>query len=129
MTTNTPELLDPALIRPGRVDMQVGFTLAPRAQIIENFLRMYVVTPEEQARITRLANTKLRSRITDPEKLKEMAKEFAERLPEDTFSPAEIQGFLLKRKKDAQRALNDVEKWRDEMVEAKKKGKKLVGAA
>lgn len=129
MTTNTPELLDAALIRPGRVDMQVGFTLAPRAQISETFLRMYITTPEEQATSKRLSKSRLRSRITDPEKLKEMAKEFAERLPENTFSPAEIQGFLLKRKKDAQRALDDVEKWRDEMVDAKKKGKKLVGAA
>jgi chaperone BCS1 len=32
------------------------------------------------------------------------------------------------RKKNPQKALNDLEKWRDEMLESKKKGKKLVGA-
>jgi len=32
------------------------------------------------------------------------------------------------RKKDPQRALDDVEKWRDELLESKRKGKKLVGA-
>jgi len=41
MTTNHPERLDPALIRPGRVDMQIGFKLAARQQIRELFIRMY----------------------------------------------------------------------------------------
>lgn len=41
MTTNHPERLDEALIRPGRVDMRIGFTLATKQQIREIFLRMY----------------------------------------------------------------------------------------
>jgi chaperone BCS1 len=32
MTTNFPEKLDPALVRPGRVDLQVGFSLATHGQ-------------------------------------------------------------------------------------------------
>jgi chaperone BCS1 len=32
MTTNYPEKLDAALIRPGRVDLQIKFTLATREQ-------------------------------------------------------------------------------------------------
>ncbi|EXF83089.1 hypothetical protein CFIO01_06985 [Colletotrichum fioriniae PJ7] len=41
MTTNKPESLDEALIRPGRVDLQVGFTNATPAQATELFQRMY----------------------------------------------------------------------------------------
>lgn len=130
MTTNTPEKLDAALIRPGRVDLQVAFTLATQDQIRETFMRMYSQTAEEQTIGGRLPSTKSRavSKITDPQRLEEMAKNFSDQLPADKFSPAEIQGYLLMRKKDPQRALNDLEKWRDEMMESKKKGKKLVGA-
>ncbi|KAF1968907.1 P-loop containing nucleoside triphosphate hydrolase protein [Bimuria novae-zelandiae CBS 107.79] len=129
MTTNTPETLDAALIRPGRVDLQVAFTLATRAQIHETFMRMYSATPEEQATGSRIPiKSRPVSKITDPETLEGMARRFAEQLPESTFSPAEVQGYLLTRKKDPQRALDDVVRWRDEVLEAKKKGKRLVGA-
>lgn len=130
MTTNTPEKLDAALIRPGRVDLQVAFTLATQDQIHETFMRMYSQTPEEQTTGGRLSTHKSRpvSKITDPETLEGMARTFSEQLPADKLSPAEIQGYLLMRKKDPQRALNDLEKWRDETLESKRKGKKLVGA-
>ncbi|KAL1591546.1 hypothetical protein SLS60_011794 [Paraconiothyrium brasiliense] len=130
MTTNTPEQLDAALIRPGRVDLQVAFTLATQDQIHETFVRMYSQTSEEQIRGGRRTNSKSRpvSKIADPETLEAMARTFSQQLPADMFSPAEIQGYLLMRKKDPQRALNDLKKWRDEMLESKKKGKKLVGA-
>ena len=41
MTTNRLYGLDTALIRPGRIDLQVAFTLATRKQIREMFERMY----------------------------------------------------------------------------------------
>src|ERR1017187_4818007 len=41
MTTNHPEKLDEALIRPGRVDHQVAFSNAMQHQIKELFERMY----------------------------------------------------------------------------------------
>ncbi|KAH6621876.1 P-loop containing nucleoside triphosphate hydrolase protein [Boeremia exigua] len=130
MTTNTPEQLDAALIRPGRVDLQVAFTLATRDQIHETFMRMYSTTSEEQAKGGLLPNKKSRSvsKVTDPEELKDMAEKFTAQLPADSLSPAEIQGYLLMRKKDPQRALDDLERWRDDLMESKKKGKKLVGA-
>ena len=42
MTTNHPENLDEALIRPGRVDIQIKFTLTTRDQIRDIFIRMYL---------------------------------------------------------------------------------------
>lgn len=55
-----------------------------------------------------------------------IAKSFANQIPSDLFSPAEIQGFLLKRKKDPRRALEEVGVWVEGMVEVKRKGSKLI---
>lgn len=41
MTTNHPEKLDDALVRPGRVDMKIEFALANKQQTRELFKRMY----------------------------------------------------------------------------------------
>ncbi|KAF2021130.1 BCS1-like ATPase-like protein [Aaosphaeria arxii CBS 175.79] len=154
MTTNLPEKLDAALIRPGRVDLQVQFTLATRDQMRDIFKRMYnthevakakapakrkaVPSSPTTGKFGRSGSTKedaefldLLARepaldVVDPERLKEMANEFADQLPERQFSPAEIQGFLLMRKKEPSRALREVAKWRDSMLEAKAKDVKVL---
>ncbi|KAF9737053.1 hypothetical protein PMIN01_04832 [Paraphaeosphaeria minitans] len=139
MTTNHPEKLDPALIRPGRVDLQVQFTLATRAQSRDIFTRMYSSTspsaspppqPKPSRPSTPIAQPALSSTPEDeaflelltrePEldvvqaaQLGAMADEFASKIPAGRFSPAEIQGFLLTRKKEPRRALAEVEAWRD----------------
>lgn len=56
-----------------------------------------------------------------PQELDNMAEIFASTLPEDAFSPVDIQGFLLERKKDPERTLQDMEGWRDEQTKAKKR--------
>ena len=50
ITTNYPEKLDKALIRPGRIDVKIHFTWAPLAMIqdmMENFYGVAVGVPEE----------------------------------------------------------------------------------
>lgn len=184
MTTNRPEKLDEALIRPGRVDHQVAFGNATQTQIKELFERMYTNdlprTTFVKSGSSTIASTKptplqtLKEKdelLTPPitpttatyehtnghvpngseklvngeakvngavvigekdngevreQELKKIAKAFSEKVPSDMFSPAEIQGFLLKRKKDPRKALNEVEKWVEGMVEVKRKGTKLV---
>ena len=160
MTTNFPEKLDEALIRPGRVDMKVQFTNATRSQICELFTRMYSadtsasLAPDQMnlspiskvngnAKHTKLngsllqpKSNKIGSVMTPPESPKQantpttplspssieaVATRFAERMPEDKFTPAEVQGFLLTRKKEPMKALEEVEAWRDGLLEAKEK--------
>ncbi len=70
LTTNHRELLDAALIRPGRIDVEFKLDLASREQIASMFLRFY---PDEKTAIDTLV---------------------AE-LPERTLSPAQIQQALL----------------------------------
>ena len=53
----------------------------------------------------------------------ELAEQFADALPEQSFSPAEIQGYLLVRKLNPAQAVKNVTGWRDEQL-MKKSGKK-----
>jgi chaperone BCS1 len=161
MTTNNPEKLDAALIRPGRVDLQVFFTLATHAQIHDIFIRMYstkfdkrspnsqsindadIIDPFKTSRPLSSASTltnnddflnsvfpgkAIPSGASEEDKLEAMAEQFANSLPDKMFSPAEIQGFLLMHKREPRKALEAAAAWKEEVLEAKKKGKKVVGA-
>ena len=169
MTTNHPEKLDEALIRPGRVDHQVAFGNATQMQVKELFERMYTndlprtklilssPTPSVPAPSTSTTSTlpekpNDKNDFTPPltptktstngpttiekpknpdlslstEQLSEEAGKFAKQVPDDMFSPAEIQGFLLKRKKDPRRAVLEVGTWVEGMREVKRRGGRVV---
>jgi chaperone BCS1 len=175
MTTNHPEKLDEALIRPGRVDHQVAFSNATQLQVKELFERMYTndlprtkliithpsssspdadkfvgkaivkaddtltppLTPTNASAngsasangaviIHNSKTEKLRDEELSPDELSEIAARFAKQVPDDMFSPAEIQGFLLKRKKDPRRAVLEVGIWVEGMREVKRRGGKVV---
>ncbi|MCJ1285440.1 hypothetical protein MMC26_004780 [Xylographa opegraphella] len=153
MTTNYPDKLDDALIRPGRVDMKVAFRMASRSQIRKLFVRMYSAdTIKPGSKLTngyahtahnnltsiqpnvmaRMRNSSIkapndivtppltpREKVDSGSDLKDIAAKFADLLEEETFTPAEIQGFLLTRKKEPKRALEEVAEWRDKTLEAK----------
>jgi chaperone BCS1 len=166
MTTNRPEKLDEALIRPGRVDHQVAFSNATQTQIKELFERMYaddgphqrgrivgsgpgeiklVVKRDERGPVAGESKEKDRGvEMTPPdtpignghanghvisgkeekrgEDLSGLASEFSKQIQDHMFSPAEIQGFLLKRKKDPRKAVLEVTKWVEGMREVKSGG-------
>jgi chaperone BCS1 len=176
MTSNFPDKLDDALIRPGRIDMRIDFTKATRSQMSELFTRMY--SPDTTAQPTKLTTSSATSgpapatdvhcikeklpqsltnghlpaqELTPPEspreattpsgttekspalitpasdltapQLHDIATAFAAKLEEDTFTPAEIQGFLLTRKKEPVRALSEVDAWKVSVMEARDKKK------
>jgi chaperone BCS1 len=137
MTTNKPEELDKALVRPGRVDMQVGFTNATTQQAGELFHRMYENatprgTPQEQQRqkqqVSKPEDETSDSRwdLLPTNELKSIADEFARLFPEKVFSPAEIQGFLLKRKRQPRKALEDAPGWIEGVMKQKATKSKIV---
>jgi mitochondrial chaperone BCS1 len=159
MTTNKPEKLDDALIRPGRVDLQVAFGNATKPQIKELFERMYTSDKPAKSRLSASAPyltqkppkpgkaSKTLSILTPPatpviedtfavtvpaacglpeRTLEEIAAEFAAKIPDDKFSPAEVQGFLLKRKKNPQKALAEIERWVESMLELKASKTKVL---
>jgi len=69
---------------------------------------------------------KLKDEELSPDELSEIAASFAKQVLDDMFSPAEIQGFLLKRKKDPRRAVLEVGVWVEGMREVKRRGGKVV---
>ncbi|OAL27994.1 hypothetical protein AYO20_09616 [Fonsecaea nubica] len=61
---------------------------------------------------------RLLSRVTsNSSAVFDLAERFADSLPDRTLSPAEIQGFLLVRKKYPAQAVADVIQWRDEQLQ------------
>ncbi|KAH7113115.1 hypothetical protein B0J13DRAFT_631238 [Dactylonectria estremocensis] len=94
MTSNHTENIDPALLRPGRIDFTIKFGLATSDTATTLFTQMYDAPgvegegPEAEKAIGRggvAASTSLTSQ----------ALEFGKKIPDLTLSPAAIQGFLL----------------------------------
>jgi len=85
LTTNKVDRLDPTLIRPGRVDMSVFFGLASSFQIKEIFQRFYSKASSE------------------------MVERFVQKVPENTLTMAELQGYLMIKKFGAEEALSGVD--------------------
>ncbi|KAI0472162.1 P-loop containing nucleoside triphosphate hydrolase protein [Xylariaceae sp. FL0804] len=144
MTTNVPESLDDALIRPGRVDLQVAFTNATKQQAEELFLRIEDggnKNRNNSSRSSSIAATTTTDRGTGTgggggggeggldialAELPEVARLFGDKIPDGAFSPAEIQGYLLKRKKHPRRALDEADKWAGALVHHKASKTKVL---
>ena len=107
MTTNYRGRIDEALLRPGRVDEQIKFGLASTTQIRELFKRMYTGFDPEVP----LGSEPKPIQPSSQTRLEQMADEFAQKVPADQYSPAEVQGFLLRIKKEPHRALDEVDGW------------------
>lgn len=134
MTTNKPHDLDDALVRAGRISVRVAFDNASKTQAREIFLRMYVDLPSPPAQsageaVGAVADVeKGRYDTQIPPRLAELADTFAEALPEKEFSPADLQDYLLVHKRDAEKAVQGLERWMEtkrEEGERKEEGKEV----
>lgn len=102
MTTNKPEALDEALIRPGRIDYKIGFKAVSPVQARAIFMRMYKGDVDEKVDLDALADS------------------FSEKVPDDVFTPAELQGHLLRFKGEPARALNELDSWMQSVLDERK---------
>ncbi|CAG7560233.1 unnamed protein product [Fusarium equiseti] len=124
MTTNHLEKLDKALIRPGRVDKIVQFGLADADMSASIFRAIYApydgedvnvgesktkyLDPEEEKKQVALAE---KTRHETMERVNKLATKFAAAIPELQYSPAEIQGLLLKNKRNPEAAIEAIDEW------------------
>lgn len=77
-----------------------------------------------QAELDRIIAAEEEQRRTDDEeRVAKLAKLFSAKIPEDKFSPAEIQGYLLRHKRNAEEAVEGAEAWVKEREEEKESAK------
>ncbi|KAJ7595072.1 P-loop containing nucleoside triphosphate hydrolase protein [Mycena floridula] len=119
-TTNHIEMLDPALIRAGRMDVKVEYKLATSDQIEMVFRRFF---PDDRYAIDAddiTVQPELEQNIRSPfrvirkytkKELQEMASQFAKITPSGRYSVAELQGYLLTKKVDPSGALKELPLW------------------
>ncbi|QKX63174.1 uncharacterized protein TRUGW13939_10343 [Talaromyces rugulosus] len=102
MTTNHIEHLDAALIRPGRVDRKIFFRLTNKDMNARLFCTIFKQSAEDQH---------IPKEDIGEENVERLAIEFAGKVPENVFSPAEVLSFLLENKRSPVNAVANVEKW------------------
>ncbi|KAK3680994.1 P-loop containing nucleoside triphosphate hydrolase protein [Podospora appendiculata] len=119
MTSNFAEKLDKALVRPGRVDRMIYLGNISQRSAELMFLRMYA--PDRNGPVPSEKDF-----VDLPEsELQALALKFSQSLPDDLFTPAQLQGYLLSYRDSPIRAVEGIEKWVKEeqatMNEAKEK--------
>ncbi|KAJ7643288.1 P-loop containing nucleoside triphosphate hydrolase protein [Mycena polygramma] len=141
-TTNHIERLDPALSRPGRMDVWVNFTHATKWQAEGIFKCFFpfkpstvAVKPEDasaESTDTSQKNLPVPKRkksthaipILSEAEISELAKRFAAAIPEDELSVAALQGYLLKNKTRPRECVEEVDEWIIQERETREKLKK-----
>lgn len=115
MTTNSPESLDKALVRPGRVDLHIRFELPSKEEMRELFLSMYKeTTPTLTNRNTGGEKSKDHGQNSN---LNTLAENFSNSIPERKLSLAALQGFLLQFKKTPKEACEKAAEWAETTIQ------------
>ncbi|KAL2170217.1 hypothetical protein VTG60DRAFT_5085 [Thermothelomyces hinnuleus] len=70
-----------------------------------------LLTPEEEQKRDAAAAEVARKKEETIARVNELAEQFAAKIPAHEFSPAEIQGYLLKNKRDPEKAVAGAEHW------------------
>ncbi|KAF1973136.1 hypothetical protein BU23DRAFT_568449 [Bimuria novae-zelandiae CBS 107.79] len=109
MTSNKPESLEKALIRPDRIDKQVLFGNVGKVVAKIIFVRIYEGGSIEAPLLNELGDS------------------FASKIPGGKLAPAEIQGFLTEHSGRPEAAIADLDQWVTNVLAAKEAGKNIVG--
>ncbi|RTE74490.1 hypothetical protein BHE90_011075 [Fusarium euwallaceae] len=111
MTSNHTENIDPALLRPGRIDFTIKFGLATSETATTLFTQMYDAPGLEGEASEMEKKAISRDEVVASTSLRKQALEFGKKIPDLALSPAAIQGFLLTHQEDPDGAIAAVDDW------------------
>ncbi|KAH6670568.1 mitochondrial chaperone bcs1 [Halenospora varia] len=136
MTTNHITHLNEALIRPGRVDKKFELGLADKKMTAKLFCYIFkpiegdVALPKDaqsDVLVRSGENREVHEATMSPEgevkRVEQLAQEFAARVPELEFSPAELLSFLIGYRQSPEEVVDNVELWMMRIREERKKAK------
>jgi chaperone BCS1 len=104
MTTNHIEHLDAALIRPGRIDTKLELGLTTREVNAQLFASIFRKSKSDKGKTES-------EEAQENAMLMQQAADFARKVPEYKFSPADIQQFLLGYRQSPATAVQNVRGW------------------
>lgn len=125
MTSNFAERLDRALVRPGRIDRMIylGFISQRSAKLM--FKRMFAPDTNTDTN-TAYAGQK---KPLDQDELEKLSLSFSSRVKEDSFTPAQLQGYLLNYRLDPRGAVENLQAWMEDELAQMEEAKRLVREA
>ena len=119
MTSNAPDSLDSALIRPGRCDRKILFGYAGTEICVKLFTHIHSASPEEKAAGQKEA--------VEQHDIAALAKEFPSKIPAGSqISPAEVQGYLMLHRNDPLTAIAGVEAFAQQIIDIKARSAKVA---
>lgn len=115
MTSNSPDSLDAALVRPGRCDRKILFGYVSAEVSAGLYTNIYTKTGDELYRDE--------TNAADEHDIPAMAAHFALKIPVNAaITPAECQAWLLANRLDPVAAVDGAEQWAREIIENKLRG-------